>query len=387
MTIARKTAITAALMHATQSMSTDIYLVAMPLIGKEFNAPLIAVQATMIAFVLGLAATHLFIGSLADYYGRKPVAIAGLCLYLCATLASFFSPSLDFLIIARFFQGMATASGPILMRAIVRDSVTPQETPQVFSKMGVMAAFGPILAPIAGSIALELGGWRACFITLIIYSSIVLACVLFLLRETLPQQNKASKPFSNPFYALKTLTASRDFRIGALLIYCGYGGLYAWLSTSSFILIEKLGYSVKETGFTLGFCACWFFAGSVIANRTLASLGMKKLMIYAGLMGLMSNLVSAFIMTQSPSLPTFLLTLIPFYVAWGIVQPVSMGVAMRPFAKIAGQASAWFGIVQFLGAASVALIAGVFGGGIYTFLVMACTMAAIFCIGVRFNVT
>jgi MFS transporter, DHA1 family, multidrug resistance protein len=381
MPLARKNAFGVALLHAMQSMSTDIYIVALPLVGLYYGASLLAVQATMISFVIGLAVAHLFMGGLADYYGRRKVVFTGLSLYLAATLYAVFAPSIEHLIFARFLQGLATACGPIVMRAIVRDLVSKEETPKAFALTGLMASFGPILAPLLGSIAVAFGGWQMSLGALLLYASFVLVYNYVTLPETLRAENKALHPYGEPFKALKILLHSAEFKRGASLIFLGYGGLYAWLSTSSYILIYKLNYGQKETGVFIGCGAVCFMLGTFISNFALKITSIRVLLIVSGVLGCVGASLCAYLISNQPSIYLFFLAILPFYVGWGIMQPISMAVAMRPFTAIAGQASAWFGIAQFLGAMSLAILAGVFGGGIYTFIVMMLAMVGIAGIG------
>ncbi len=137
-------------LHVTLPLSTDIYLSAIPEMARHFAVGVEGIQRTMISFSLGVALAHLFIGGLADHFGRRRVALGGLSLYLIASFACIFSPSLDLLVTGRFIQGMAAACGPILMRAIIRDCIEPQEAPRAFAQVGSIGAGGLWPHPLPG---------------------------------------------------------------------------------------------------------------------------------------------------------------------------------------------------------------------------------------------
>jgi MFS family permease len=102
-------------------ISTDLYLPSLPSLMQYFDASEADVQLTLSVFLVGLAASQLVYGPLSDRFGRKPVLLAGLVLYLLASIACMLAPSIDFLIAARFFQALGACVGPVLCRAVVRD--------------------------------------------------------------------------------------------------------------------------------------------------------------------------------------------------------------------------------------------------------------------------
>jgi MFS transporter, DHA1 family, multidrug resistance protein len=376
--ITTRLAFTLAFLHALQSLSTDIYIVALPLIGRDFGVSEAQASYSMISFVLGLAFSHLFAGALADYYGRKPVAIAGLLLYLAATVFAFMATSNDMLVIARFVQGIATgAAGPIMMRAIGRDNVQPQDAPALFARVSLIAAFGPVLAPFIGGVTAYYGGWRLALAVLMVYCVLLILIVIFSLKESLKPEHKAATPLGNPFKSLMVLLQNRDFRHGALLIFVGYGALFSWLSTGAFYMTQSMGYSADDVAKTFIICACTFLTGTFIAKSALKHFSEAVILRYASIFAIVGTCAGVWFIGQKMPWYLMFLSVVPFYLGWGILQPISMGIAMRPFAGMAGVASAWFGIAQFMGAASFTYIAGIFGGGKTALVLMIVTMVVV----------
>ncbi|HYA72409.1 MAG TPA: MFS transporter, partial [Roseiarcus sp.] len=113
----------AAALFAVLPYSTDVYLTVMVDLGREFGVAVAGAQRTMLAFTLGFGLAHLVVGEFADRFGRRPTAIVGIGVYCAASIVAAAAPSLDVLVAARFLQGMAAASGPILSRTLIRDAV------------------------------------------------------------------------------------------------------------------------------------------------------------------------------------------------------------------------------------------------------------------------
>lgn len=117
-----------------QPLSTDLYLASLPSLATVFDVPAATVQLTLTIFVAGFGGAQLVIGPLSDRFGRRPVVITGLSLYLLASLLCGASQSMGMLIIARFLQALGCCSAVIIARAIVRDAYDPQDSVKVISK-------------------------------------------------------------------------------------------------------------------------------------------------------------------------------------------------------------------------------------------------------------
>ena len=177
--------LTAAL-FAVLPFSTDVYLTAMVDLGREFGVAVAGVQRTLISFTLGFGLAHLGVGRIADRFGRRPTALAGLGLYVAASALAVAAPTLDALVAARFLQGLAAASGPILCRTIIRDAAPPDQAGRWLAKNGAYLGLAPLTAPLIGALLAALGGWRAALAFLAVYGAALLVVVWLRLPETRP---------------------------------------------------------------------------------------------------------------------------------------------------------------------------------------------------------
>ena len=135
---------------AFQAISTDLYLPSLPSIGDDLGASAAAVQLTLSSFLAGMAAAMLVYGPLSDRFGRRPVLIAGIALYVAATVVCLAAPSIEVLVSARFVQALGACAGPVLGRAVVRDIFGPERAGRALSYMSMAMAVAPAGGPIRG---------------------------------------------------------------------------------------------------------------------------------------------------------------------------------------------------------------------------------------------
>jgi DHA1 family bicyclomycin/chloramphenicol resistance-like MFS transporter len=350
--------------------STDVYLTAMVDLGRDFGVEVAGVQRTMLAFTFGFALAHLFLGAAADRFGRRPVVLVGILVYLAAAVTAVAAPDLDVLVAARFVQGGAAASGPIVARTLIRDTVPPELAGRALSKVGALFGIAPVLAPFVGTAATHLAGWRGSLGTLPIYGAILLVALARRLPETRPAHVHGADRVSI-VQALRHCVRHRTFVVGCLAVATGYGVLYTWLTTSAFLMVGGLGYSKVEASWIYTAGAVGFLGGGMIAMRLARSLSPRRVLRIAAVAMLVGTLTPlALLLAGAPHWLGLLAALLPYYVGWGLAQPMATAVAMRPFPEMAGQASAWVGIAQQVGGMAFAVVAASFGGGTATPIVM-----------------
>src|SRR5262245_1710062 len=165
-------------------VSIDMYLPALPVLSKEFGASPGHVQLSVASFFLGLAVGQGFYGPLSDRFGRTRPLYAGLLLFVLASIGCALAPSINFLIVVRFFQALGACSGQVISRAVVRDLFESQEAVQVFSLLVLVMGVSPVLAPLLGGQILQWFPWRTIFWVIGALGAVGLAGALLRLHET-----------------------------------------------------------------------------------------------------------------------------------------------------------------------------------------------------------
>jgi Bcr/CflA subfamily drug resistance transporter len=358
-------------------MATDIYLIVMPTIARDFGASLAATHASMAAFALGFGVAHLYTGVLADRYGRRPVAIWGALLFMAATVAVTAAPSLEVLTACRFVQGLFIATCPILSRAIVRDAIPAHTTANAYSLVNALSALSPLTAPFIGAVAAAWGGWRAAMAVLLVYGIVLIGATIAYLPETRPPPDKSEAPQSPLASAREILTDPR-FLMGASMSMLLYSALFTWISTSPFLMMDQLGFSRVDAGIVLGFGSLGYMGGS-LASARLASRYRSERLVALGAPLMLAGAIGCLVALtrETPGPFGTLVMAFPFYIGLGFAHANSIQMVMRPFPHMAGQASAWLGLLQQVAGVTVSMIAVQLGAGLAAIGVMIACCAAL----------
>ena len=365
----------AAGMTAVMPLAIDVYLIVMPIIARELGASLAETQATMAMFALGFGSSQLFIGWAADRFGRRPVALIGTLGFICASAAVALASDLATLTFSRFIQGVLVAACPILGRTLIRDCVDPARTAKIYSLVNGVSGAVPVCAPLLGATAAALGGWRMAVGIIAIYATVLFLALAWRLPETRPSDTRTN-PIS-PFKAAHEILLNREFQLGASASVLFYSALFTWLSTSPFLMIDGLGFSSTVTALILGGGSAGYMSGSLVSARLTTRFHTSHLIVAGAILMLSGALGAWFVLTrQSPHPVLVLAGILPFYIGIGFAHSNSLQVVMRPFSRIAGQASAWLGVLQQIGGVLVSLLAVQLGAGVNAVIVVAacCTL-------------
>ncbi len=374
----------AAGMTAVMPLAIDVYLIVMPEIARNLGASLAETQATMATFALGFGIAQLFVGIAADRFGRRPVAIAGTLGFLAASLAVVFAPSLAWLSTGRFLQGLFIATSPILARAIIRDSVPPAKTARIFSLTNGVAGIAPVCAPFIGAIAAYAGGWRAALATLAVYAAGLLVVLALRLPETRPENQPGTT--TTPFAAARQIFSDNSFILGVTVSSLVYSALFTWLTTSPFLMMDTLGFSRTAAAFVFGGGSAGYMAGSLIAARLATRFRPEQMILAGAALMLAGGFAGLFALTRAVPHPIIVLVaMLPFYVGIGFAHSNAMQIVMRPFTHIAGQASAWMGVLQQVGGVAISMFAVVIGAGTSAVVVIIACCTALLAAGIVLN--
>ena len=352
------TAIVTALV-AFGAISTDLYLPSLPAIAAHFEADAGAVQLTLSVFLVGFAVSQLVHGPLSDRFGRKPVLICALALYLVSSLACALAETLTLLIVARFLQAVGACAGVVLGRAIVRDVHGRERAAKVLSYVASAMALAPVLGPILGGYIEAWLGWRANFGALVGFGTLTLLAVVFLLPETNLWRDPRATDLGRSLANYRALAVDPLYRGYVLISSFAYGGIFAFISGSSFLLIDVLGLPPERYGLCFAAVVVGYMIGSFASGRLTLRFGLERMVALGALIvlvaGLLSGGLTLFGHLSVAGLvgPVFL-----FLLGAGLVLPNAVAGAIGPFPDRAGAASALLGFVQMTLAALLGIAVG-----------------------------
>ena len=349
---------------ALAPLSNDIYLVSLPSMTEAFAAGVGRVQLTLTAFVAGFAIGQYAYGPLSDRFGRRPLMLAGLALYVAASVAAAIAVTVEVLIAARFVQAVGMSSGPVLGRAVVRDLYDRESAARLLSYMAVVAGFAPVVAPIIGSQLHVAFGWRANFIFVALYGAVALAVVAWQFDETNRRLDPEALRLRRMAGNIGTLLSSRLYLGYALTASCVGSGLFAFISGSPFVFLQVLGFAAADFGYLFAFCMCGYLVGSWISGRFVLRLGMDRLLRLGVVLALAGGLSMAGLAALHLNhVAAILGPMFVFMFAFALILPQAMAGALTPFPQIAGSASSLIGLCQYgLSAIVGTAVAALFDG-------------------------
>jgi DHA1 family bicyclomycin/chloramphenicol resistance-like MFS transporter len=370
-----------ALLTALGPLSTDMYLPSLPAIARDLQATTAGAQLTLSAFLLGFAVGQFVYGPVSDRVGRRPVLLFGLGLFTLASLACTLAPSIEALVGARFAQALG-ASGPIVLgRAIVRDLYEGPRAGRELSRMAAIMGLVPALAPILGGLLHEALGWRSNFAACILFSAALAAVIWIRMPETIRARSPEPLSFLAILAGFRDLLAHPHYRIYVSFSSLAYGGLFAFISGSSFVLQGVYGLDEIAYALSFGFVVLGYIGGSFLAPRIVARRGLDGTIgVGVAALALGGVLMLALVAAGVPSSFAVSGPMAVYGIGVGMTMPQSMASAMQPFPERAGAASSLLGICQmsfaavvgvglgqFLGASALPLPLAVAGAGIVAF--------------------
>ena len=339
-------------LSAFAPLSIDMYLPALPALERGLAAPAASVKLTLSAFLAGMAIGQAFHGPLSDRFGRKPPLVAGLVLYVLASIGCAVAPNVEVLVALRFLQALGGCAGGVIAQATVRDRVGGQEAARIFSMLMLVMGVAPILAPLLGGWLLVWADWRAVFWVLAGFGLVCLAATAFALDESRPPEKRTTGGVLAALLNYARLLGSGRF-IG-LMMTSGFslGGMFAYITASPHLFIEVFGVSPQAYGWLFGLNAAGMIAASQINRALLGRLPVGRVLA----LGSSINVVAALVLLGMALLDRggLIGILVPLFVAIasiGLISPNAMASALANEPKHAGSAAALMGVSVFLGGA------------------------------------
>lgn len=344
---------------AVAPLAMDIYLASMPSMTRSLSASPEQVQLTLSLYMYGWGFAQLLVGPLSDRFGRRPLLIAGLAIFVTASAGCAASRSIEALIAARVVQALAMGTVAVVPRAVVRDLYAGNHAARILSLMGMVLGIAPIVAPVIGSHLHAWLGWQANFVFVAVYGAIALGFVAWGLPETLKARNPRATDPKTMFGNYARLLRSRRF-VGYLLVAAfTSSGLFAFLAGSAFVFVSVLGQT--EQGFGLLFASVMVgnIIGATLGSRLITRWGIDRMIRRATWLMLLAGLTLAALAWSGAASP--LAVVVPmffFMLALMMTLPQAMAGGLTPFPQIAGSAASLLSFVQFAIASSAALVVG-----------------------------
>lgn len=365
--------ITACLM--LQPLSTDLYLASLPHLALYFEVSPAVVQQTLSLFVIGFGTAQLISGPLSDRFGRRPVLLAGLAIYVAASLACAFAGSITQLIVARFVQAVGCCTAVVIARAVIRDAYSPGEGAHVIAKASSLLSLAPLLGPIAGSYLQVSFGWRAAFVVFTVFGLVATLMVWRNLGETNRHKDSEAMRLSRLTRTYSDILRSPAFWAYTLPGSLSYGLLFIFISGTAFALIEVLEIPTEYFGYAWAFGVTGYLAGTLVCRRLLRTVGLRRTLSVGAVVAATAGLLFMVLVTlglQHWATVVGCQFLVMF--SHGITFPCAQAGAVTPFPRQAGAAAGLLGFIMMCVAFAIGTWIGASHDG--TLYPMAFTAAA-----------
>ncbi|MFU2171997.1 multidrug effflux MFS transporter [Klebsiella grimontii] len=351
--------ILSALMAVT-SLSTDIYLPAMPVMAKDLQGD---AELTITGFLIGFCIAQLIWGPISDRYGRRLPLFIGLGLFIVGSVGCALSTDIVQIVFWRVFQALGACTGPMLARAMIRDLFSRTRAAQMLSTLMIIMAIAPIAGPLIGGQMIKVTSWHAIFWLLAIIGTVMLMS-LFWLPETLPAEKRSQASVTRAFQNYYALLTNAKYMRFTLCLTFYYVAAYAFITGSPFVYITYFGVDPQHYG--------WLFAVNIVGLMAVSMVNRRLVHRYP-LEALLRNAVfiaaiAAIVLAVTTGLGVGGIIVIVgavfvFFSMNGIIAATSTACALDAVPNVAGSASALMGALQYGSGIISSLLLALFSDG------------------------
>jgi len=352
-----------AVVGALGPLSMQIVLPILPVLQEAFDAPAATVQFTLSMALFAIAFATLVYGPMSDRYGRRPVMLAGLCVFLGGSAIALFAPTIEVVILGRIVQACGGAAGMVVGRAIIRDLFDRETAAKLMAYMITALVVAPMVSPLIGGLLNDYFEWRAVFVFTGLAGVLVLALALPRVPETL-KPGADAQTFRGMLSGFAVLLRVPAFLGYAGQVGFGMGMFMAFLGAAPFVVINVLGRPPTEFGVFFVLISAGFMAGTFLTGRYGARIGLDRMMrLGSGLAVLFGLVMLGCVLAGWWSIWTIFLPGTGMALANGLAMPNAQAGAISINPSFAGTASGLLAFLQMLVGAGFAQLAGMVQDG------------------------
>ena len=351
--------ILSALMAFT-SLSTDIYLPAMPVMTKDLQGD---AELTITGFLIGFCIAQLIWGPISDRYGRRLPLFIGLGLFIFGSVGCALSTDIVQIVFWRVFQALGACTGPMLARAMIRDLFNRTRAAQMLSTLMIIMAIAPIAGPLLGGQMIKVTSWHAIFWLLAIIGTLVLMS-LFWLPETLSAEKRLQTSITNDFQNYFSLLINVKYMRFTLCLTFYYVAAYAFITGSPFVYITYFGVDPQHYGWLFAVNIVGLMAVSMVNRRLVNRYPLETLLRNAIFIAVIAAIVLAVATGLGiGGIIVIVGTVFVFFSMNGIIAATSTACALDAVPNMTGSASALMGALQYSSGIISSLLLALFSDG------------------------
>ncbi|HEV2510820.1 multidrug effflux MFS transporter [Bosea sp. (in: a-proteobacteria)] len=336
---------------ALGTLATNIILPAFPRMSAELGLTGTQLGILLSSFFLTFAVGQLVVGPLSDRFGRRALVLGGLATFLAGSIIAAQADNLLWLVLGRVVQAMGACAVSVLARAIARDLFHGEALGRVLSLTMIAGAVAPGFSPLLGSVLVDLSGWRVSFLFVALCAAALAVLYMRRVGETHPFDARSTLALGSVAATYRSLLVDGRFLLPALSVSMVLGGLFSFFAAAPGVLMGQLGLTPLQMGLSFAATVLIVFAAGLLAPRLARRHGDRT----TGLAGLIIFAAGALAMVAVASQPSYLtftgaLSIVLF--GMGLINPLGTAIALQPFGRQAGSASALLGFLQ-MGSAAI----------------------------------
>ncbi|BBO74220.1 Bcr/CflA family drug resistance efflux transporter [Desulfosarcina widdelii] len=329
------------------SISTDLYLPAMPAMRRSLHADAGMVEFTISGYLIGFSLGQLLWGAISDRYGRRISVAIGLFLFVVGSAGCALAGDAMAMIGWRLVQALGACASVALSRAMIRDLYEGNRAAQMLSTLITVMAIAPLIGPMVGGQIVAMAGWRAIFWTLVGIGLVTLA-MIFTIPETLPVVRR-----NHESLGLAMMRYTELIRHRRLLGYAGtggflYAGMFAYVAGTPFAYIDYYHVPAQFYGLLFGIGVIGIMGANILNSRLVVHLGYDRMLLIGTVIAAFSAMITALAAgTGWGGLWGLVAPLFVFVSTTGFVVANSITGALADFPQRAGAVSALIGAIQY----------------------------------------
>lgn len=335
--------ILSALMAFT-SLSTDIYLPAMPVMAKDLHGD---AELTITGFLIGFCIAQLIWGPVSDHFGRRLPLFAGMVLFIVGSVGCALSENIGQIVFWRVFQALGACTGPMIGRAMIRDLFSRTRAAQMLSTLMIIMAIAPIAGPLLGGQMIKITSWHSIFWLLTVIGTLMMISLIWL-PETLPEEKREKASLAGAFRNYYTLLSNAQYMRFTLCLTFYYIAAYAFITGSPFVYISYFGVDPQHYGWLFAVNIVGLMAVSVVNRRLVHRYPLETLLKCAVTVAALAALVLALgVRMHTGGVVLIVVTVFIFFSMNGVIAATSAAAALDAVPNVAGSASALMGSLQY----------------------------------------
>jgi DHA1 family bicyclomycin/chloramphenicol resistance-like MFS transporter len=347
------------------ALATNIMLPAFPVMARNIGVSSPELAWTLSSFFIVFAVGQLFVGPLADAYGRRPFVLGGLALFVIGSFICAFAPSLPVLIGGRVIQALGACAASVLARAIARDIYHGPQLTRALSLVMIAMAAAPGFSPALGAGLSTWFGWHSTFVFVAIAGTLAALHYLASAGETLAPDNRRQSRIGKVISDYAALAMDARFNRPALAVSLVIGCLYSFFGAAPAILMNGMGLDPTQLSIFFAATVLVVFASGLLGAPLARRWGAAR----AGMAGIalaVSGALWLVVQGDEPSRVQFMSAVTVFLAGMGLINPIGTAMALEPFGDRAGIASALLGFLQMACAAIGTALIGLTPGATAT---------------------